>query len=148
VVDVLTPALRSKCMAAIRGRNTSPELKVRKIIHAMGFRYRLHCADLPGKPDIVFRKRHSIILVNGCFWHQHDFRDGRIPNSRRTYWGPKLARNVERDLQNIRKLKQMGWRVTVVWECETSDVLGLTRRISRFLSVPKRAKRKRSRAGR
>jgi DNA mismatch endonuclease (patch repair protein) len=131
-------------MAAIRGKDTSPEMKVRKLLHALGYRFRLHRRDLPGNPDIVLRSSLAIILVHGCFWHQHTCRDGRMPSSKREYWGPKLARNVERDKDNIRKLRRMGWRVLVIWECQIADVLSLTKRISRFLE--KSAKSQKMRA--
>jgi DNA mismatch endonuclease (patch repair protein) len=107
----------------------------------MGFRYRLHRKDLPGKPDIVFVSRRKVIFVHGCFWHQHqDCRDGRMPRSNLGYWEPKLARNVQRDAQTSNALRTAGWDVLIVWECETGNVSALTQRLKGFLesTMPKR----------
>ncbi len=107
---------------------------VRRIVHGMGFRYRLHVADLPGKPDLVFPRLKKIIEVRGCFWHQHGrCVDSHIPRSRRDYWLPKLERNKNRDGKNIRKLRTLGYRILVVWECETKDEKPLRRKLERFL---------------
>ena len=101
----------------------------------MGYRYRLHSAKLPGKPDLVFSRHKKVIDVRGCFWHQHGIcADSHIPKSRTDYWIPKLTRNCERDQQNLRKVKKLGWRVLVVWECEVKDTRRLTTRLRRFLS--------------
>jgi len=121
-------------MRRIRKKDTKPEVLVRKLIHGMGFRFRLHRADLPGTPDIVFPSRKKVILVHGCFWHQHHCPLGRKqPASNRDYWIPKLARNVERDRQARRKLRRLGWKSMTLWECEIRDQEATTRRISRFL---------------
>ena len=124
-------------MSAIRSTGMKPEMLVRSLVHRMGYRYRLHAKDLPGKPDLVFRPRKKVIFVHGCFWHQHpklSCKDGRPPKSNTGYWGPKLARNVERDADHLKALKASGWRVLVLWEC---DVLKgsrvLERRIRAFL---------------
>ena len=102
--------------------------------HAMGYRYRLHRQDIPGKPDIAFRSRHKVIFVHGCFWHQHSgCRQGRLPKSNADYWLPKLQRNMERDQIALGKLAASGWKVLVVWECETKDVLALANKVKRFL---------------
>lgn len=134
MTDRLTPERRSENMRRIRAANTSPEMLVRRIVHGMGFRYRLHVADLPGKPDLVFPRLKKIIEVRGCFWHQHGrCVDSHIPRSRRDYWLPKLERNKNRDGKNIRKLRTLGYRILVVWECETKDEKPLRRKLERFL---------------
>lgn len=134
MVDSLTPLRRSENMRRIRNKNTKPEMLVRKLIHAMGFRYRIHAKCLPGKPDLSFRKRRKAIFVHGCFWHQHpNCPEGRIPNSRREYWIPKLMHNQERDQNNLDDLARMGWNVLVVWECELKGIAGLQHRIRAFL---------------
>ncbi len=119
------PPTSVAAQAAMRGNkrsNTRPEMAVRKILHALGYRYRLHAADLPGKPDIVFRSRKLAIFVHGCFWHQHTSRACPLrsrPRSNTDYWTAKLSRNVERDIENRARLKELGWRCIVTWECET-----------------------------
>lgn len=121
-------------MALIRSRDTKPELNVRRLIHAMGYRYRLHRKNLPGRPDLVFASRSKVLFVHGCFWHLHrGCRKNRPPKSRLDYWEPKLRRNALRDESNIRKLRRMGWRSLVLWECELQDSLRLTKRIKHFL---------------
>lgn len=133
-MDTISPARRSENMSRIRSRDTSPELIVRRLVHGMGFRFRLHVATLPGKPDMVLPRLGRIIEVRGCFWHQHPgCIDSHIPKSRRRYWGPKLARNQRRDRENVRELRRLGWRVCVVWECETKAAGKLSRRLARFL---------------
>lgn len=137
MADKLSRIERSRNMSAIRSAGMKPEMLVRSLVHRMGYRYRLHAKDLPGKPDLVFRPRRKVIFVHGCFWHQHgkiSCKDGRQPKSRTSYWGPKLARNVERDSANLAQLKAAGWRILVLWEC---DVLKskpmLEGRIRKFL---------------
>ncbi len=110
-------------MAAISGRDTKPELIVRRALHAVGFRFRLHRRDLPGRPDIVFPKYRTVIFVHGCFWHRHDCRYFRWPKTRVEFWRKKIAANVQRDRRNQHCLRDLGWRVEVVWECA---VLGRT----------------------
>jgi DNA mismatch endonuclease (patch repair protein) len=120
-------------MSAIRSTGMKPEMMVRSLVHRMGYRYRLHARDLPGRPDLVFRFRKKVIFVHGCFWHQHpkpSCKDGRPPKSNTGYWGAKLARNVERDAENLRALKAMGWKVLVLWEC---DVLKSGTRLERLI---------------
>jgi DNA mismatch endonuclease (patch repair protein) len=118
-MDNLTQAERSDLMRRVRSRNTSPEIAVRRIVHRLGYRYRLHDRGLPGNPDIVFPSRGKIILVHGCFWHGHRCRAGlNTPVSNTAYWTNKLSRNKERDQRNIRRLRKLGWNVLVVWECE------------------------------
>ncbi len=121
-------------MSRIRSRDTSPEMIVRRLVHSMGYRYRLHDANLPGKPDIVFPRLKRIIEVRGCFWHQHrGCIDSHIPKSRLEYCGPKLERNRRRDEENGRKLSGLGWRVCVVWECEATATGKISKRLARFL---------------
>ncbi len=121
-------------MSRIRSRDTSAEMIVRRLVHGMGYRFRLHVASLPGKPDIVLPRLNSIIEVRGCFWHQHSgCIDSHIPKSRLHYWRPKLERNQCRDEENGRQLRKLGWRVCVVWECETTATPKLTRRLAHFL---------------
>ncbi len=123
-------------MRRIRSKDTKPELKVRRLIHSMGIRYRLHRADLPGTPDLVFSSRKKVVFVYGCFWHQHDCALGRKqPATNRDYWLPKLARNCERDEQAKQRLALQNWQVLVVWECETKDLESLKERIARFLKA-------------
>lgn len=126
-------AERSRIMRSIGQRHTKPELLVRKIIHAMGFRFRLHQSGLPGRPDIVMRRHGVIVQVHGCFWHQHGCSISNIPRTRKEYWIPKLARNVERDKANDLLLTSMGWRVTTVWECEIKDEAALSRKLRKFI---------------
>ncbi|EZP73536.1 T/G mismatch-specific endonuclease [Sphingomonas paucimobilis] len=124
-------------MRAIRSKNMKPEMIVRKLLHALGYRYRLHAKELPGKPDIVFRKRRKCIFVHGCYWHQHpdpQCADARLPKSNLEYWLPKLARNVERDAQHAAALEQAGWKVETIWECETKDQNQLAMRLREFLA--------------
>ncbi len=135
--DTLSTARRSLNMAAIRSAGMKPEMMVRSLVHRMGYRFRLHAKDLPGKPDLVFRSRRKVIFVHGCFWHQHPkltCRDGRAPKSNLGYWAGKLARNVTRDAERLDALKAMGWKALVIWECEVSKgIETLENRIRRFL---------------
>lgn len=126
-------------MKANKNKNTGPELSVRKLLHAEGYRYRLHSKDLAGKPDIVFRTRKRVIEVYGCFWHGHGCHPlGQLPKSRTEYWTPKIAGNQERDKRNVRKLKAEGWEVLVLWECDVRRGRGLKKRLIRFLGLPKK----------
>lgn len=121
-------------MSRIRSRDTSPEMIVRRLVHGMGYRYRLHAAELPGKPDIVLPRLRRIIDVRGCFWHQHPgCIDSHIPKSRVEYWAPKLERNRRRDRENERRLSELGWQVCVVWECEMAATRKIVKRLARFL---------------
>jgi DNA mismatch endonuclease (patch repair protein) len=135
-MDNLPPDRRSANMRRIRSAGMKPEMTVRKMARALGYRYRLHRKDLPGKPDLVFARRGKVIFVHGCFWHQHqECREGRSPGSNTAYWLPKLARNVERDAQSVRCLKAAGWDVLVVWECETNVESDLRQRLLDFLAL-------------
>ena len=117
--DIFTAEKRSAIMRAVKSTNTGPEIKLRKALHALGYRYRVNVRDLPGKPDIVLPKHRTVIFVHGCFWHGHDCKRGaRQPKSNRDYWIAKIARNKDRDQRNQTALADMGWRVIVVWACE------------------------------
>jgi DNA mismatch endonuclease (patch repair protein) len=134
-VDSISPGRRRENMRQIKSKGMKPEMAVRRIVHRLGFRYRLHVADLPGKPDLVFRRLNKVIEVRGCFWHRHGkCIDSHIPKSRIEYWGPKLERNRVRDAANLRHLKKLGFKVLVVWECEVPDEDRLTKRLTRFLT--------------
>lgn len=136
MADTVSPATRSRVMAAVKGKDTAPELMVRRCVHSLGFRYRLHVAGLPGKPDLVFPRLRKIIEVRGCFWHGHRCGRCRIPATRRRYWLNKLRRNVERDQSNLSRLRRSGWRVLVLWECRLADERRLRGRLLAFLSKP------------
>ena len=116
-MDVVTPSVRSRMMSHIRGKNTQPELQIRKALFARGFRYRLHDSSLPGKPDLIFPKYRAIIQINGCFWHGHDCPLFKWPSSRVEFWKEKITKNRQRDISNSQELERMGWRVLTVWEC-------------------------------
>lgn len=123
-------------MSRVRSRDTGPELKVRRLVHGMGYRYRLHRKDLPGTPDLVFGPRRKVIMVHGCFWHGHvdpKCRLARTPKSRREFWEAKLRRNRERDQKVERSLNESGWEVLTLWECELGDTAGLKERVRAFL---------------
>lgn len=130
-MDTLSRRERSELMARIRSRDTRPELAVRSLVHAMGYRFRLHDRKLPGCPDIVLPRHGKIIFVHGCFWHRHTG-CGRVPKSRRAYWVPKLEQNRARDQKNIRALKRLGWRILVVWECQIG-LPSIETKLKRFL---------------
>ena len=131
----MTPEQRHRCMSRIRGKDTGPEWAVRRMVHAMGFRYRLHVKGLPGKPDLVLPRHRKIIFVHGCFWHAHGCRAAqRPPATHKRFWKAKFARNVARDQKALRQLWQAGWRVLVVWECETKDAEQLRTILAAFLA--------------
>lgn len=120
-------------MSQVGSSNTTPELAVRRLVFAMGYRYRLHDKTLPGKPDLVFRSRDRLIFVNGCFWHGHrGCRYARLPKSRVSFWSEKISRNVERDKSNAQKLRRQGWHVLTIWQCELRNIDKLKKRIERF----------------
>jgi len=125
MTDVFTPKKRSEVMQKIRSKDTKPEMKIRSGLHRLGYRFRLHDKNLPGKPDIILAKYRTAIQVRGCFWHYHECNNGHIPKSRQEYWKPKLKKNRERDAKNDRLLEDMGWRVIVVWECQCASKQGL-----------------------
>lgn len=130
-------------MRRIRSKGMKPELDVRRLVHGLGYRYRLHVRSLPGKPDLVFRLRRKVILVHGCFWHQHPNRRCKIvrrPKSNKTYWTRKLKNNAARDLKHLAALRKDGWRVLVIWECQTANLATLAERITTFLGSAKTSK--------
>lgn len=133
-MDVFEPDKRSEIMRRVKSGDTKPEMRVRKMLYAMGYRYRLHRRALPGCPDIVLPRHRKIIMVHGCFWHGHDCPAGRkTPKSNREYWSEKLARNCLRDADNLAKLKSMGWKVLIMWECELRDEEAARRKMAEFM---------------
>ena len=132
--DIYSPEKRSEIMSRVRCANTGPELRVRKILHALGFRYRLHTDSLPGKPDIVLSKLKKIVMVHGCFWHQHkNCPRASMPSTRLEWWKAKLRRNQMRDRKVNRQLRALGWSVCVIWECQTKKTKQVETRLLRFL---------------
>ena len=137
MADSVSPEVRSRIMAQVRSKGMKPEIRVRRLLHSLGYRYRLHQADLPGQPDLVFPSRHKIVFVNGCFWHRHTGCDRvRIPATNRDYWLTKLERNQARDARNIVLLEETGWAVITVWECQLQDISATTERLLAFLERP------------
>jgi len=133
-MDRLTPDRRRWNMSRIRGQNTAPERRVRSLLHHRGFRFSLRRKELPGKPDIVLPRFHTVVFVHGCFWHRHaGCRNAVVPKTRTEFWARKLSGNVERDHQNVEDLKQLGWKILVVWECELDDESALQKRLFRSL---------------
>ena len=120
-------------MARVKGRNTTPELIVRRMLHALGYRYRLHRKNLPGKPDITFGPRRKAIFIHGCFWHGHRCPRGRLPKSNLAFWTNKIAKNKLRDRRNVRQLRTAGWEVLSIWQCQLKDALAVRDRIVDFL---------------
>ena len=117
MVDIVDKSTRSKMMSGIKGKDTKPEITIRKALFKMGFRYRIHNTRLPGKPDIVLPKYHAVILVNGCFWHGHNCHLFKWPSTRPDFWKAKICSNIDRDKKNISKLHEEGWKTLVIWEC-------------------------------
>lgn len=137
-MDTLTTEQRSERMSRVRGKDSKPELVVRRLVHSLGCRYRLHRRGLPGTPDLVFGPRRKVIFVHGCFWHRHpdsNCKLARMPKSRLDFWRPKLEGNRERDLKNQAELARMGWQSLVVWECQTKDVDALEVVVREFLAA-------------
>lgn len=136
MTDTMTKRERSERMALVRSRNTEPEKIVRRLVDRMGFRYRLHDDELPGRPDFVFSRRHKAIFVHGCFWHRHGgCKLARIPKSRVRFWTEKLEGNRKRDARNLARIRRLGWSSLVVWECQLTKPELLSRRIKRFLTT-------------
>lgn len=135
-MDTLTKAERSERMALVRAKDTRPEIQIRRIVYSLGFRYRLHVSALPGKPDLVFSRRRKVIFVHGCFWHRHPrCALARLPKSKRAFWIPKLTENRSRDLRTARRLRNRGWKILTLWECQVKkDVGQIEKKIRRFLS--------------
>lgn len=137
MADTLSPTERGERMRRVRGKDTGPEMLVRKMVHGMGYRYRLHVRSLPGTPDLVFSGRRKALFVHGCFWHRHPDPAcplARLPKSRLDFWLPKLDGNAARDRDNLERLKAMGWGVMIVWECQLHDRDALRRHIREFLT--------------
>lgn len=137
-MDRLTAKQRSANMRNIKSKGMKPELLVRRLVHKLGYRFRLHREDLPGRPDLIFPARRKIIFVHGCFWHVHGAKSCKIkrqPKSNTSYWSPKLLKNRERDAKHLRALKKLGWSTLVLWECELKAPEKLTNRIERFLGT-------------
>lgn len=137
-MDTLTREARAERMSRIRGKDTKPELIVRRLVHAMKYRFRLHRRDLPGSPDLVFPSRRRVIFVHGCYWHRHpdpECKLARLPKSRLDFWLPKLEGNRQRDLGNLDALDRLGWGVLVIWECELKNVASLEIKIRTFLET-------------
>ncbi len=135
MADVFSKKKRSEVMSKIRSKDTKPEMRIRKGLHALGFRYRLHDKKLPGRPDIVLPRFKTVIQVRGCFWHSHNCIDGHIPKTRKEYWEPKLKANTERDQKNDQRLKDMGWRVFVVWECQCMSAKRLNEQLCNISNI-------------
>lgn len=135
MADTVSKRERSRIMAAVKSKDTTPELFVRRLVHSLGYRYRLHVRSLPGTPDLVFPRLRKIINVNGCFWHMHGCPRCRVPSSRRAYWIAKMERNAARDERTLRQLRRAAWSVMVIWECQISGsrMDQLRRRIAAFL---------------
>ena len=135
-MDNVSRQKRSEIMSRVRSKDTAPEMLVRRLVFSMGYRYRLHAKDLPGKPDLVFRRKRKVIFVHGCFWHHHKgCALARIPKSRREFWIPKLETNRERDQRNKRELLLAGWKVQTIWECQLGGTGRLRKTIERFLDA-------------
>jgi DNA mismatch endonuclease, patch repair protein len=135
VVDTLTPEARSERMGRIRSKDTKPELLVRRLVHGLGYRYRLHKRELPGSPDLIFRGRKKVVFVHGCFWHGHECKLGRMPKSRIDFWAKKKNANRERDTRALSEIDKMGWHALVLWECELKDMKNLEQSIRSFLDA-------------
>lgn len=135
-MDNISPERRSEIMSRVRSRDSKPEMLVRRLVHAMGYRYRLHARDLPGKPDLVFRSRRKVIFVHGCFWHRHqDCNLARIPKSRRDFWVEKLTKNRDRDERIQQKLLEEGWNTLTLWECELGNSVAVEDKVRGFLNA-------------
>lgn len=130
-MDRFSPEKRSWLMSRVKAKDTSAELRVRKVVHSLGLRYRLHRRDLPGNPDLVFPKHRAVIFVHGCFWHRHPgCKRASTPKSQVRYWQDKFDRNVARDRQAVADLRELGWRVMVIWECQTKTNEAVMRRVN------------------
>lgn len=134
-MDTLTPRERSERMRLVRSKDTKTEWTLRRLIYALGYRYRLHDRRLPGSPDVVFRRKKKVVFVHGCFWHGHDCKLGRMPKSRVDFWSAKIASNRERDARVLKEIRAMRWRALVVWECQLERVDWLKGRIGGFLDA-------------
>ena len=134
MVDTVSPEVRSRIMARVKSKGMKPEMAVRRLLHGLGYRYRLHRPDLPGRPDLAFPSRRKVVFVNGCFWHNHaGCPRVRVPSSNREYWVAKLERNRARDERNLTLLEEQGWAAMTVWECELRDMPAAAERMTEFL---------------
>ncbi|PDS69647.1 very short patch repair endonuclease [Rhizobium phaseoli] len=133
MADKLSPQARSKVMGRVKSKNTGPEVLVRRIVHRLGFRFRLHGKDLPGRPDLVFRRRRKVIFVHGCFWHRHHCGRATTPRTNVEFWERKFSQNIARDNAALEALDVMGWSTLVIWECQTKDETQLARYLDTFL---------------
>lgn len=133
-MDIVSPEQRSRMMAAVPQRDSAPEMLVRRLVHRMGYRYRLHVRQLAGSPDLVFPRLKKLVFVHGCFWHRHRCKRATTPATRRAFWAEKFEKNKARDRRNNRVLRRAGWRVLIVWECWTRRPEGLEERLARFLA--------------
>jgi DNA mismatch endonuclease (patch repair protein) len=141
MADMFSPEQRSQNMSAVRARDTKPELTVRRLVHSLGYRYRLYRKDLPGSPDLAFISKQKVIFVHGCFWHRHArCSRGNVPQSNAGFWLPKLEKTVRRDAKVIRRLRSSGWKVLVLWECQLVDSDKLRQTITSFLGRVKTAR--------
>jgi DNA mismatch endonuclease (patch repair protein) len=136
MADTRTKEQRSRIMKSVGARDTGPELTVRRILHRLGYRYRLHRGDLPGRPDIVFPGRRKAIFIHGCFWHGHDCSKGKLPKSRTEYWVAKIKTNQERDARVVARLEHAGWQTLSVWQCELKQLDAIVRVLRKFLGPP------------
>ena len=135
--DIMTPTQRSQRMSRVKCKDSKAEMRVRRMVHRLGFRYRLHNKKLPGKPDMVLTRHKKVILIHGCYWHQHGVcRPLAIPENNSDFWRKKFADNLRRDRRNFEQLTELGWNVLVVWECETKDAEALGARLRAFLCSP------------
>lgn len=138
-MDTLSPEKRSWLMSQVSSKNTKPELAVRSILHRLGYRFRLHAPDLPGKPDIVFRSKKKVIFIHGCFWHGHEYcKYAKLPQSRVEFWAQKMEHNRTRDARILADLETMGWRVLTIWQCELKDLGLIATTLEKFLGATRR----------
>ena len=133
-MDRVSASKRSEIMRNVKCKNTTPEMTVRRLIYAMGYRYRLHQKNLPGTPDLVFKGRKKVIFIHGCFWHGHHCKKGKLPKTNIVYWENKIKKNIERDKTNYDKLKKLNWEILVIWACEIRNIDNLTIKIDYFLN--------------
>lgn len=135
MADVFSKEKRSEIMSRIKGGNTKPELIVRSLLHRLGYRFRLHRKDLPGKPDIVLPRHKKVVFVNGCFWHGHEgCKRSSIPSSNTEFWETKIKKNIERDKTKIRELKRLGWKVLIIWQCRIKDTDKVIATLEKFMN--------------
>lgn len=134
MVDNLSPEERSRLMSRVRGKDTKPEMVVRRLAHRLGYRFRLHRRDLPGSPDLVFPKKEKVIFVHGCYWHRHHCKKATTPKTNVDFWNEKFRRNVERDAENLKSINALGWEPLVIWQCETEHPRKIEKILKDFLS--------------